>query len=115
MDTAGFFKELIELSYISEKFRVLLFTHETAVACSLLKCSSLQRPIQIVETIRCCRWNGSDRETVDVSRNVRAGCRLSINAFLEIVASSLNVYARLARRGGDGPAEGEAGAVGLTR
>jgi hypothetical protein len=54
-DTAGFFKELIECSYRCGKFRVLLFTHETQVACSVLRCSSLQRPIQIVEPIGCCQ------------------------------------------------------------
>lgn len=54
-ETIGFFKELIELSYARNKFRVLLFTHETDVACSLLKWSSAERPIQMVEPIGCCR------------------------------------------------------------
>ena len=70
-DTAGFFKELIEFSYLCGKFRVLLFTHETHVACSVLRCSSLQRPIQIVEPFGCCRWH---TRAADASRDARAGC-----------------------------------------
>lgn len=58
-DVTSFFKELIDLSYTCGKFRVLLFTHKTDLACSVLRWSSLQRPIQIVEPIGCCRWSKS--------------------------------------------------------
>lgn len=53
----GFFNDLIELSYSSAKFKILLFTHNAGVACSVLQWSTLQRPIQLVEPITCCRWN----------------------------------------------------------
>ena len=57
--TSTFFQDLIQLSYESSKFKMLLFTHRTDIACSVLRWSDCHRPIQIVEPIGCCQWKES--------------------------------------------------------
>jgi hypothetical protein len=55
-DTIMFFQDLIQLSYERSKFKMLLFTHKTDIACSVLRWSDSHRPIQMVEPIGCCQW-----------------------------------------------------------
>jgi hypothetical protein len=62
-DMITFFQDLIELSYKSSKFKLLLFTHKTDIACSILKWSETHHPIQIVEPIaRCQSWTTSHHD-----------------------------------------------------
>jgi hypothetical protein len=55
-DTITFFQDLIQLSYESSKFKLLLFTHKTDIACSVLRWSDTHHPIRIVEPLWCCQW-----------------------------------------------------------
>ena len=78
-DAIVFFQDLIQLSYESSKFKVLLFTHTTDIACSVLKWSDSHRPVQIVQPIGCCRWEASHLDKLGLDSNgmrlcERAGC-----------------------------------------
>ena len=61
-DTIMFFQDLIQLSYESSKFKMLLFTHKTDIACSVLRWSDSHRPIQMVEPIDCCQQQWKEQQ-----------------------------------------------------
>jgi len=78
-DANAFFQSLIRLSYESSKFKILLFTHKTDIACSVLRWSDCHRPIQIVKPIGCCQWKEShlaqfSPDSHNIRLSVRAGC-----------------------------------------
>ena len=74
-DVIAFFQDLIQLSYESSKFKVLLFTHSTDIACSVLRWSDSHRPVHIVEPVGCCRWKASHLDKLGLdSMCERAGC-----------------------------------------
>ena len=78
-DAIAFFQDLIQLSYESSKFKVLLFTHSTDIACSVLRWSDSHCPIHIVEPVGCCRWKASHLDKLGLDSNAmrlceRAGC-----------------------------------------
>lgn len=80
-DTITFFQDLIQLSYESSKFKLLLFTHKTDIACSVLRWSDTHRPIQIVEPLGCCQWRDQHLNQFDPGLSQRdllgspsAGC-----------------------------------------
>jgi hypothetical protein len=78
-ETAAFFRALIQLSYESSKFKLVVFTHATDIACSVLRWSDSRHPIKLVEPVGCCQWKkqhlsqfNQDRHAMRIS--VRAGC-----------------------------------------
>jgi len=75
-DEISFFKALIQLGRESSKFKVLLCTHETSIACSILKWANGHRRVRMVEPVGCCKWNESHLTKLGSNDplQIRAGC-----------------------------------------
>jgi hypothetical protein len=81
-ETRSFLRDLIQLSYASHKFSVLVFTHHTNVACDILAMSESLRPIQIVEPLGCCRSRGAacpDITDIQINNELEARWTLGLN------------------------------------
>lgn len=77
-ETTAFFQVLITLSYESAKFKLLLVTHKTGTACSILRWSDSLNPIQIVQPFGCCRWKDQPGVLSEAASDLEAQWTLGI-------------------------------------
>lgn len=100
-DTEMFLKDLIQLSRVSSKFKLLLCVHDTTNAILLLRWADGRRRIVLVEPAGCCRWDAghvrSHMSKQTVEDIIQAGCPFIQSNAGELTARWEYGAARLSR------------------